>query len=79
MLYPRNIKTELLDSVRYSPVLLITGARQTGKSTLAKGMFEPELRPDYVTLDDITTLGAAKGSPKAFLHARSIWRSTFQS
>jgi predicted AAA+ superfamily ATPase len=67
MLYPRNIKIELLESVQNSPVLLITGARQTGKSTLAQGLFKSTSRPSYITLDDITSLGLAKTSPKMFL------------
>ena len=67
MLYPRNLKNELLDSVQHSPVLLINGARQTGKSTLAKGLFAAKSRPGYITLDDIATLDLAKSSPKTFL------------
>jgi hypothetical protein len=67
MLRPRNLKIELLESVQHSPVVLIVGARQTGKSTLAKGLFEPANRPGYVTLDDLSSLGQAKSSPKTFL------------
>jgi uncharacterized protein len=67
MLRPRNLKVELLESVQHSPVALIVGARQTGKSTLAKGLFEPANRPGYITLDDISALGLAKSSPRAFL------------
>jgi predicted AAA+ superfamily ATPase len=68
-MYPRNLKTELLESAQYSPVILLNGARQTGKSTLALGLFERDNRPTYVTLDDITTLGSARSSPKSFVQA----------
>lgn len=71
MLFPRNLTPELLESTRDSPVVLINGARQTGKSTLAKGMFAEEKRPQFISLDDISTLGLAKSSPKNFIQSLS--------
>jgi len=67
MLFPRNLIQDLLESARHSPVILINGARQTGKSTLAKGLFPERNRPQYITLDDMATAGLAKTSPKSFL------------
>lgn len=51
-----------------SPVVLIHGARQTGKSTLARQLAR---RRDaaYLTLDDATTLGAALRDPAGFIAA----------
>jgi predicted AAA+ superfamily ATPase len=67
MLYPRNTKSDLLESIQHSPVVLIVGARQVGKSTLAKGLFPETERPSYVTLDDISALSLARSSAKTFL------------
>lgn len=44
---------------------MIAGARQTGKSTLAKGLLDPHT--EYRTLDDDLMLKAATANYKAFL------------
>lgn len=44
------------------PVVSVTGARQTGKSTLVSDLGPPGERL-YVTLDDIHTLGQARAVP----------------
>lgn len=69
MLFPRNLQTDLLEATKVTPVVLINGARQTGKSTLATGMFPLHDRPRYISLDDIATLGLAKTSPKSFIQS----------
>ena len=46
-------------------VLLITGSRQVGKSTLLKEKLLPEY--EYVTLDDFTELSLAQNDPTLFL------------
>lgn len=43
------------------PVVIVTGARQTGKSTLVSDLGPPGERL-YVTLDDIDTLGQARAA-----------------
>ena len=45
-------------------VLLITGSRQVGKSTLLKEKLLPEY--EYVTLDDFTELSLAQNDPALF-------------
>jgi predicted AAA+ superfamily ATPase len=51
-----------------TPVILLAGARQTGKSTLAKQLAGSWQEPmPFLTLDDPATLGAAKRGPDAFL------------
>ena len=45
-------------------VLLITGSRQVGKSTLLKEKLLPEY--EYVTLDDLTELSLAQNDPALF-------------
>ncbi len=65
MNYPRNLKARLIEALTDSPVVMINGARQVGKSTLVKDIFEDET--PYVTFDDLTTLAAARSSPDAFV------------
>lgn len=49
-----------------TPVVLINGARQTGKSSLAERICA-ERRGGYLTLDDPTQLAAARADPVSFL------------
>jgi predicted AAA+ superfamily ATPase len=57
----------LLDALSDTPVLLLNGARQTGKSTLAKTITEHSHRARYITLDDATVLAAVKHDTAGFL------------
>jgi len=47
----RHITQNLLDALADTPVVLINGARQTGKSTLAKSLAESTHPARYITLD----------------------------
>jgi len=59
----RAIIGDLRDYMQYFPVLLISGARQVGKSTLAL-----QLKiENYITLDDINMYEMAKNDPKGFI------------
>jgi len=60
----RHIKNELQEYLNIMPVVLLSGARQTGKTTLAKS-----LRPSYqyVTFDDDMILSNAKRDPAGWL------------
>lgn len=51
-----------------SPVILINGARQSGKTTLSQLLFEDE-DISYFNFDDFTTLAAVKASPSGFVDA----------
>lgn len=63
----RNITPTLLEALSDSPVVLLNGARQTGKSTLAQWLTEEHYPARYVTLDDFTVLAAAREDPAGFL------------
>lgn len=63
MLYPRTIYSQLKEAMRYFPAVLLTGARQVGKSTLVLMMLD-----NYITLDDITAYTAAKTDPQMFIN-----------
>ncbi|MEN8132235.1 MAG: ATP-binding protein, partial [Pseudomonadota bacterium] len=62
----RNIESELQSAIADTPVVLLNGARQTGKSTLAQE-FAQALSIPYVTLDDATQLAAASSDAQGFL------------
>jgi uncharacterized protein len=58
-----NLLNEAIDNM---PVVVLSGMRQTGKSTLLKN--QPELKGyAYFTFDDFSTLEAAKNNPEEFV------------
>jgi predicted AAA+ superfamily ATPase len=57
--YPRYLKDRLDAALADTPVVLLTGARQTGKSTLAQA-HAAAVGATYVTFDDPNVLAAAK-------------------
>ncbi|MBS0542543.1 MAG: ATP-binding protein [Proteobacteria bacterium] len=67
-MYDRHIAPLLLEALADTPVVLLNGARQTGKSTLAQSLREAAPRR-YLTLDDHTTLAAARADPAGFIAA----------
>ena len=65
MLIHRNITANLLEALSDTPVVMVTGARQSGKSTLVQS--EALDGRQYLTFDDVGVLGAAKADPIGFL------------
>lgn len=63
-MFKRFIGDRILQSK--SPVIFINGARQVGKSTLAKDLFKKT--HDYYTLDDLTLLSSIKANPQHFIN-----------
>lgn len=64
--YQRDITPLLLAALRVMPVVMLTGMRQVGKSTLLQHV--PELAGRrYVSLDDFAQLEAARRNPEAFV------------
>jgi uncharacterized protein len=63
----RNLQHAIADSLSDSPVVFIQGARQTGKSTLAKMLAHADGQRSYLTLDDAATLSAASSDPQGFI------------
>ncbi len=66
-LFPRHIAPAVRASLKDTPILVLVGARQTGKSTLAKGLIGPSFGAEYVTFDDVTARAAAQADPAGFL------------
>lgn len=67
MQFPRFLQPQLEAACQDTPVLLINGARQTGKTTLVRQIPAGESERTYVTLDDATTLATAKADPRGFI------------
>ena len=63
---PRRLKFLLNESIRDTPVTLIHGPRQCGKTTLAKNMGE-SLDYSYLTFDDAETRMIAQDDPMGFI------------
>ncbi len=63
---PRNIEENLRDALKYRPVVLLNGARQTGKSTLVK-FLSRNSSIQYYTLDDFTILSSVNNDPEGFI------------
>jgi hypothetical protein len=63
--WPRGIVGRLQESLADTPVVLLNGPRQSGKTTLVR-QFASEQRP-YLTLDDVTTCSAAREDPQGFI------------
>lgn len=66
MIY-RNITSQIKDALSDSPVVLLNGARQSGKSTLVKKIASEIHSSQYLTLDDDGILAAAKHDPAGFI------------
>lgn len=69
---PRELATRLTNAKRQLPVVVLSGLRQTGKSTMLQN--EPDLARDHVyrTLDDFPTLAAARSNPESLLESPAI-------
>lgn len=65
---PRLVARSLADRLRVMPAVVVTGARQTGKSTLAQDLAPGTRR--YFSLDDLDTVDTARRDPEALLGGR---------
>lgn len=66
-MYRRNVADVLEEALADSPVVLLNGARQTGKSTLVRSGMVAGFSGRYLTLDDAGVLSAAATDPAGFL------------
>ncbi len=62
---PRLVGSALAERLRVMPAAVVTGARQTGKSTLAEHLVPGSRR--YLSLDDFDVLDIARRDPQAIV------------
>jgi len=58
---------KIVEALADTPVVVIAGARQTGKTTIARELVARRSDALYFTLDDAATLAAASGDPASFV------------
>src|SRR5690242_3066589 len=63
----RNITENLLLALSDTPVVLLNGARQTGKSTLVQSLTRLKNIYHYYNLDDFNLQSAAQADPLGFI------------
>ena len=68
ILYPRFARNRLEEAIEDTPVILIHGPRQCGKTTLAR-MVGDSAGYGYITFDDDVQLAAAQADPVGFVAA----------
>lgn len=66
-LYPRQIQPRIAEAMLDTPVVLLAGPRQAGKTTLVRQMAEQGLR--YLTLDDELTRLSARDDPVGMIRS----------
>ncbi|MBM4033800.1 MAG: ATP-binding protein [Planctomycetes bacterium] len=69
---PRETTSRLVKALRALPVVVLSGLRQTGKSTLLQHEEALLKGRAYRTLDDFATLAAARANPEALLGDAAI-------
>ncbi len=67
-MFYRNIQQRLEKSLTIHPVVLLTGARQTGKTTLMKEVAQGK-NYTYITFDDLGFLTTAQKDPQGFIQS----------
>ena len=67
MLLPRRATELVLQALDWSPVALVEGPRQAGKSVLVRDLVGASRPASYVTLDDSLRLGSAHEDPQGFV------------
>lgn len=70
MIHPRTMAAEMIEISRSFPCVLVTGARQVGKSTLLRSLMPVEMR--YISLDDYRLAREAQNDPIGFLETYDV-------
>lgn len=68
----RQIAPQIKQSLANFPAVLLIGARQSGKSTVAESLVDEGLLQHYFTLDDVSILEAVKTDPDDFLSTITV-------
>lgn len=68
-MFRRNLQPEVVAALEDTPVLLVAGARQTGKSTLVAASAP---HSNYLTLDDLALARLAIDDPQGFIQSLEL-------
>jgi predicted AAA+ superfamily ATPase len=68
--YNRSLTARVLEALSDRPVVIVNGARQTGKTVLARDIIAPRHPATFVSLDDSATLSLAAADPAGFVAAQ---------
>ena len=72
-IFKHHIQDSVISALQDTPVIVINGARQTGKSTFCQQLIKDGLfKAQYVTFDDPTALSAAQSDPRGFIEGLEI-------
>ena len=64
----RHMENRILELSKSYSAILLTGPRQSGKTTMLRALSKEENKGrEYVSLDDLTTRDMAKNDPALFL------------
>lgn len=63
----RNLTARLLEALGDTPIVLVHGARQAGKTTLVRALASEGYEAEYATFDDSAVLAAAEADPEGFV------------
>ncbi len=66
-LLARNLAPAIRAALADTPVVMLNGPRQSGKSTLARALAEAHDEARFITLDEAAVLSAAQASPTDFI------------
>src|SRR3989339_1793044 len=69
---PRHLRPALEEALAHFPVVVLLGARQVGKSTLAQDLASARWPATYLTLDDPICLDAALSDPDGLLAGHTL-------
>jgi predicted AAA+ superfamily ATPase len=67
MLLARQVTQSVLQALEFSPVTLVEGPRQAGKSVLVRDLVGADRPASYVTLDDLISLSSAREDSQGFV------------
>jgi len=69
--FERDLAFTVLSALKNMLVVIVTGPRQTGKTTFLQHQFRPQSRR-FITFDDFAQLSAAKSDPDRFVSSGEV-------
>ncbi|MGB9618297.1 MAG: ATP-binding protein, partial [Desulfomonilaceae bacterium] len=63
----RYIVPRMLEALKDTPVVFLRGPRQTGKTTIVQHIAQDYYPVEYVTMDNVAALAAARSDPRGFI------------